>query len=507
MTSPAEPWRWQDGLLTASGVTTFWCLYGVSHASLRFVLSSTLSLDDGRENEILQSLSLGYQLRQPPLYEWLLWIVQQIVGTGLISHLLIRYVLIASLGVATFIATHTISRDNRWSAAASLSLILSYPVGWQFHEWATQTLLLSIACLLTLAAVIRFLDRPAWIAATFIGLAAGLGLMSKFSFLLFLGGMILAIVSIPATRARLADARLLLAAAIAVAMVSPYIWWLIAVRGDLVNMASERLTSSNQSHIVRSAIGLLRLAWSLPAFLMPWLAFVAVAAWPAFRPSGKSRAPAPLPERIVLRGMLFAAVLMAIGVLGFGANNIGERYMHPILITAPAYVFARIARIAPYEPHLRRLIGLVMIVMLVLFSIRVLAFTQNPLSRMARAESQPFVIPFEGLARALKQRGIVDGTVVSPSARQAGNLRAFLPGLRGIAGDTSRFERPPRRASDARSCVMVWNEKESDFARRISPTAASAGERIEVAVPVIFRGIRSGVWFLARLDPSTPACL
>lgn len=163
----------------------FWTVYGLAHASLRYGISHTLTIDDSRANELTQNFALGYQVRQPPLYEWILWCVQQVLGPGVGSHLFVRYSLIGLLGVATYGAVREAVKDERWAAVASFSLVLSYPIGWTFHEWATQTILLSIACMVTIQAAIRFFERPGVDAAVFLGFALALGFYSKFSYPLF----------------------------------------------------------------------------------------------------------------------------------------------------------------------------------------------------------------------------------------------------------------------------------------------------------------------------------
>jgi hypothetical protein len=89
-------------LLSGQGVLIFWIAYGLIHAIFRFNASQTLSLDDARATELAQHFSIGYQTRQPPLYEWLLWCAQQFFGTGIASDLFVRYSLIALLGLACF---------------------------------------------------------------------------------------------------------------------------------------------------------------------------------------------------------------------------------------------------------------------------------------------------------------------------------------------------------------------------------------------------------------------
>jgi hypothetical protein len=495
-----EPWL--DRLLSTWGVVAFWVIYCLFHIVLRVVMSSALSLDDARANETAQTLALGYQVRQPPLYSWLLWAVQQVVGTGLTSHLVLRYSLVALIGIATYGATLAASNDRRWSAVASLSLVFTYSVGWTFQEWATETLLLSIACLVTFQAAVGFLGRPDWRSATFLGLAVGLGLMSKLSYPLFLFALVFAATSLPEARRRLADLRLIYSVALALLLLSPFIWWLVSVHGDLAGTASAHLVQSERSHLLRALIGLGRLAWSLPAFLLPWLAVVVALAWPAFVRSSKPMSPPLIPEQMALRTMVIAAVLMAAGIAAIGATNIAERYMHPALMIAPVYVFTRIARYVPAEPSMRRFVVAVLAGALILVPVRILSFENEIFGRPTR----PHAAPYAGLAKALSEKGHIDGTFVTMSVRVAGNLRQFLPDGRYLAQDSFLALHPPRRASDERSCVFVWTETEDRNARRFMPIDATAVELIEITEPSVLGRTRRGLWFVARLDPRAAVC-
>ncbi len=502
--SPATA-SWLDRLVTWRGIVFFWVAYGIANGLLRYWLSGTLSLDDSRASELVQTLSLGYELRQPPVYEWLLWISQQAFGAGLASHLVVRYALIAALGLSAYGATLAAIRDRRWAAVASLSLAFTYPVGWTFHEWGTQTIVLSVACFLTLQAAIRYSEKQGWQSILLIGFAVGLGLLAKFSYLLYLGGIVLAIAGLPELRRRFVDPRMLVAALIAVVMMSPYLAWVASVRGDMAGMASDALivNDAGAAHWQRALEGLGRLAWSLPAFLMPWFAIVFVIAFPAFRP-GRGASPPGQAERLALRAMVFAALLAAIGIAAVGATNIGERYMHPILMTAPVYVFARVARLAPGADRMRLFAAISVVFAVAVIVVRVFSFTENPVTE---AVTRPFALPFAALAAEFRKQGIVDGTVVGATVREAGNLRAFLPDLRVTAGDSYRVEPVPLRPSDQGSCVIVWRDRDLRDARAIAPIARKDAIRIVAREPAFLGGTRQETWWFARLDPASPACL
>jgi hypothetical protein len=144
-----------------------------------------------------------------------------------------------------------------------------------------------------------------------------------------------------------------------------------------------------------------------------------------------------------------------------------------------------------------------MSVALVVLAVRFVAVTDNP---MTRQTGRGLLLPYAGLAEALEGRGIADGTLLSPSVREAGNLRAALPKLRVIASDSLRVERVPRGTSDERSCVMVWPEDFDVAARRMAEFDQGAVEKIEVPDRPGLIAMRAADWSLVRLDPKSQAC-
>src|SRR5690606_24244634 len=137
--------------------------------------------------------------------------------------------------------------------------------------------------------------------------------------------------------------------------------------------------------------------------------------------------------------------------------------------------FARIARLAPGQDRARQYVLFAIAVALVIFAVRFVAATDNPVTRKAE---RGLLLPYAGLAEALKARGIEDGTVISPSVREAGNLRAALQDLRVMARDSLRVERVARRPSDERSCVLVWAEGQDGAARATASFDPAAVEKI-----------------------------
>ena len=172
-------------MLTARGVAAFWLTWCAAFVLMLWAVSPGRTLQDALAAELLQGhLAGGYQVRNPPLYEWLLWSVQQISGPGPLSYLVLRYALIAATGLLFYVALLRTVASQRLAAAFSLSLVLLYWFGWEIHHSVSHSLALLAASLALFIAALAYAERPTATRAFFLGLIIGLGLMAKWSFLL-----------------------------------------------------------------------------------------------------------------------------------------------------------------------------------------------------------------------------------------------------------------------------------------------------------------------------------
>src|SRR5262249_37812067 len=112
--------------------------YGLAYSILRLSLSDNLPQDDTTSNVLTQTLALGYVPRQPPLYEWLLWLVQQLTGPTLSSFLLIKYGLLTSTVAFLYLAPTRIFRERAFAILAGLSPFLLFQFAWNLHEGVTH---------------------------------------------------------------------------------------------------------------------------------------------------------------------------------------------------------------------------------------------------------------------------------------------------------------------------------------------------------------------------------
>src|SRR3954447_8648421 len=104
-----------SGPFGLAGAICVGLLYGLVYAGMRLAISPNLPQDDVTSNVLAQTLEPGYVLKQPPLYEWMLWSVQRITGPTLPSFLFLKYGLLTATFAFLYLVAKRIFTDQRWA--------------------------------------------------------------------------------------------------------------------------------------------------------------------------------------------------------------------------------------------------------------------------------------------------------------------------------------------------------------------------------------------------------
>ncbi|SEQ03091.1 Dolichyl-phosphate-mannose-protein mannosyltransferase [Faunimonas pinastri] len=523
--APAGPrgarWLLPDWLATTWGIALVVVLYGAVHAGLRVWASPALGTDDMLENLWVQTLQLGYHLRQPPLYEWLLWTVQQGFGPTVQSALIVKYSLLTLTAVFLFNAARFAIRDPRIAALAVLSYSLFYQIGWNMLEGVTQTNLLMTCCAATAWTFARCLRNGRWLDYACLGLALGAGILAKFSFPLFPLAMFAAAASMPELRRRIRPSGLIVALVIAVVVVSPFALWIILGDRPLVANAATVMTDNGRlGHMARAFRGLSRLAASLSGFSVALVPLLLVLFWRSFlSPARAAGAIESVPAderqaeafaRLFGRTVLIAILLAVVGIVAVGSTYVKERHMHPLLLLLPIWMFARIERAGVETQRLNWIKWSIAAVAGLLLAIRLVTFLA-PEHAVCGKLCRP-MRPYAALRPGLISLGFSGGTLIGVDDYTAGNLRSQFPEARALS--LRDDWRPPRPKN--RDCWLVWEAGEhgpqpiEKAKQKTNPPPAGLGEDhfIEGNWFHLWKrpGYRVTTWGVRQLDPENPVC-
>jgi 4-amino-4-deoxy-L-arabinose transferase-like glycosyltransferase len=505
------PWPFSLG-----GVVSFGILYGVVYSAMRLSISHNLPIDDVKSNVYAQTLELGYVPKQPPLYEWLLWLVQQVTGPTLPSFLILKYGLLAATFGFLYLVAKRIFADPRWVTLAALSPLLLYQIGWNLHEGVTQTIVLICAVVASTWAFMRLAERGTTDSYLLFGLTAGLGLISKYNYAGFLFVLLVSAALQPALRARLLDWRMVVSVMACAAVTAPVLYWLIAEHHDLVALYQSSIARmAEKNRFMATAIGLGKTIYAPFAFLFPLDAIVlvlfpgvVVAGWAAIKVAAKLSACQRLDWRVfMLHITLGGFVVLLFGAVATGATHYLERYMHPFFLLTPLWLLALVEEGGNAARRFLVLGAVLAAVTLLVVPLRLYDLVHG---RGTACRKCRIAVPYEGLAEALKARGFETGTLIAATRDDAGNLRRMFPAARIVRLERPYYAPPVRAADSSSKLAVVWRrgvdmpDKAQAELDRLAGSVTVAPERVTVPWQPYPPGSpkREWEWMIVVADPA-----
>lgn len=434
-------------------------VYVALHAGFRLLASSTLGEDDTLDQLLVQDLRFGYDPRQPPLYDWVLWAVQQVTGPRLVSFLLIKYAALAATVVFLYLAAYRILADRIWALLTVESLALIYQISWRYHEGFTHEVLAMVAVTATLWAFLRLFDRGSPADYLLFGLISGLGMLTEPNYTVYQACLWIAAALQPSIRRRVVRPMLWASAAIALLIAAPFMAW-VASDGDRL---AALWRPSPRGHLVDMAIGVKDALRGPFMYLAPLIVILPIVfpgfvrqaltgtkgLWPLLAPRD---APADL-ERLVATTMFAGIALSLAGGLLFGIGGYAMHVLMPLYVTSPIALFA-VAKGSEQGARRRPVLARLALVIAAVALVARLAnmFVLDPVCGKCR-----WGIPYDALAETLRNAGTSDtGTIVVLDAELGGNLRSHFPNARFELLGPRTFV-PEKTADAEHGRTLVWD--------------------------------------------------
>jgi 4-amino-4-deoxy-L-arabinose transferase-like glycosyltransferase len=459
--------------LTPRGVAMIWGGLLVFFCVMRAFVFPGAERDDSEMLVHTQQWAWGYDGRNPPLFTWLVKSLQLVAGPTLGSVVFVKFALLGGAYWMLFLGARRALADDRLAALVALSPLAMYHVVWVTTFHLTHTAALAFTVTLTFYAVIRLEDRNRPIDYLFLGVACGLGLLSKYNYALFASVFLAAACTDRGLRRCILDPWILLAAVLAVAAAAPhYVWlrqWVEADPVGFSTLVEERFALKYVTLGYNSAVrGLIDAPLAVLHFLLPCLVFLGLLFPRAFWVAGSGAAPSARYRHILgltLFGLVFLIVL-AVGVLQVPRVKI--HYMF-ILILFPIFFFARVQATGPSARSLNLYAVILVIMAGIVGSVVVAKYFVDP-QRRSKAQHN---VPYKALADGLRAAGFERGTIVGDwfTYSVAGNLRPYFPESRivNLHDWRHRLKAQPtglpwidRPTQGGGQCLLVWTKGKTD---------------------------------------------
>jgi Dolichyl-phosphate-mannose-protein mannosyltransferase len=504
-----------DWLATFGGIALVVAAYRTIF-SLAFAWGPrSLGMDNVADNIWAQQFRLVYQLRQPPLFEWLLWPLQQAIGPTSDSFLIVKGVILTLTAVFLFGAARYAIKDRRIAAVTVLSYGLFYNVAWTMLERLPQSALLLCCCAATAWTFARALSTSRALDYAMLGLAFGAGLLAKFNFALFGLSLLATSLTEPLLRRRLKSVGIALTAAVAAAVTSPFVYGLISDQQPLFrSVAKIMLAGEKAPYLARVSEGLSRLGLSLVEFSLALIPLMLLVFWKSLRAGDlPTHDETAAYARLFGKASAIAAGLAVVGIILSGSVYVLDWHVLPIFATLPLWMFARIEAGGVSPDRMRTWTrGLTGIVILCA-ALRAAGEIKPDAAYCGRCTA---LKSYPELARDLVRLGAGGGTLVALDPYTAGNLRSYLPLARILVPGFSE----PRRAGLGPDCFAVWETSPADRPTPLEEALPAAGyASVNLAgsgqdaffthywPKQWFSGFgRSTTWGMRQLDPQAPVC-
>ncbi|MGQ3674075.1 glycosyltransferase family 39 protein [Xanthobacter sp. TB0139] len=435
-------WARQKGVLLIIG------LWVLAHAAVAVFLESAINVDDAIESYLAQSFDLNYVQRNPPVFDWLLYALQQVAGTGPLSFAIMRYGLLFLCAWLVYRIARRVIVEPRLQAMAVYSLSAIWVLGYHSHRILTHSNIMIVGIAGTFLTLLALVRRPSLALYAGLGFWLAWGLIGKFGFAAFLATLMAACLLEPLFRRVILDRRLIVTCIVAALPLLTYSIGLRADRQDVMGAAVETMgqTGTDWQIVITSWVE------ALFGYVMPLVALLALIFLPfnrggGERPQGSEEQAA---IRRVLRNIMLLGVLASfIMVVGMGVSTFRDRYFHVFLLFLPVYLFAELEFLGGWRPRVALYLGVLVALAIGILGGRILVTLWPSPALCGRCLAAE---PLYKIAPVIFETLGPSPTLVADDRTSGGRLRAAVPGARVLVLGEPEY-RPPSRPSTG--CARV----------------------------------------------------
>lgn len=429
-------------------------VYFVAQAGIRMALPPSLELDEAQQVFLSQWFALGYDT-QPPFYNWLQYGVISFFGVSVAALTLLKNAMLFASYAFYGLAAMSVLKDRRLAVAALLALLTIPQISFEAQRDLTHTIAIIFAACLFLFALFRTLDRPSVGGYVLTGVAIGIGIISKYNFVLLPAAAFMALLWEPAFRRRVFDWRLLLTVVAAVLIVLPHGLWFIDHMATATSGTIDKMTDDvpGAGRWAETALGVVSLVLAIPAFCGVTVGVFALALGTDFFAALKS---GNVWTRLIERTVLFGVLLLLSIVVFSGAVEVRARWLTPLLVVVPLYLCLKFeaAGLSP-DRVLRRMVPVALFVMVLIPAI----LAGRILTPAWTGHYDKLTVPYEPMVEHLIDAAAeAPGLVIAGDVQLGGNIRLHAPGVHVLTPNYPGYV--PTAAADA-PILAIWRERRS----------------------------------------------
>lgn len=441
---PQGPWRGAPGLALLLGLGT--------HLLIGTLTPGSFQADDADLILFNQSLAWGYS-EQGPLYSWLVWLCAAVFGLNAFSLSLLKTLILGGMSLFLFACTQRIVRDVQLAVLAAFSPILLVNFSWSALTYLTHTALLGVLSLATLLVLLHLIESGRTSCYMSLGFVAGLGILTKYNYCLFLIPLYVAGLCVAPLRSRFLDRRVLLTLGVAALLVLPHACWVWQHRDVIWRVYSIKAeVGAAGSYPQGVLLGAWRLTINMAILGLPLGLFFLLCFPQAMRRSLPQAGPGAAYQRWLECFFVGSAFLLLGLIVVTGMTHMRERWLQPLFLLLPVYLFARLQGQEVQAWSRKRYAHFLLTGIVVLTSCRIIWISFGD---SWRGDSLPDMGTYAAAAQMVNYPPYQDALLVIADRGTCGNLRHQLPDRCFVCAERSAYV--PPRASGMSPYLLVWD--------------------------------------------------
>ncbi|UHS56076.1 ArnT family glycosyltransferase [Agrobacterium vaccinii] len=312
--------------------------YFLLAVAARLIRSPALEVDETQQALFSQFLLFGYG-SQPPIYTWLQYGANAILGPSVAALSLLKNGLMFFCCLYVWLAARLLIREKALVNIATLGVITLPTVFVMVQRDLSHTVLALFAVALSIYALFSTLQKPTAWGYILTGAAIGLGALSKYNFVVLPVAALIAIALEKDMRARLLDWRMLLTIAAALAIATPHIMWVRDHLNLAVSQTTTEMREGDDDVVFHALEGSLELLF---AFVKGMALTTAIYALLFFKDLKAIIRASDQSTRIVGRIMLISFICVMLIIWGLGATQVRQKWVTVYLLLWPLYLALKV---------------------------------------------------------------------------------------------------------------------------------------------------------------------
>jgi 4-amino-4-deoxy-L-arabinose transferase-like glycosyltransferase len=394
--------------------------YFVLQIVIRVLQGGAVEMDEAEQIFYAQHFRLGYE-NQPPLYTWVQAILFKLFGINHFGLALAKNIFMFVLYASVYQTARPLL-GTLGAATVTSSLIMIVTLGWEAQIDRTHSILATAVAAASLWAYYALLRHPARPLRALLGLLFGLGMLSKYNFLVFALGLAGASLLVPEHRRVVWTRDAWITPAVAAICVVPHAAWFF----EQIHVATAETLRKMHEGGAPSTYGLNLLTGSkhfflsIVSFVTPlWLPLAF--AWRGRKPG----TPRFESQDVRLFFWLYATGLGGVAALVLAGQlvHLQSRWLQPLLFSFPLAFFLF------FPPRSDRVYRRLLLTMAIFCMVLVTALALRPQIQSALGRHPRIFQPYGQLAAEVEARFPGVQAFAVQDRFVGGNIKLRFPGV------------------------------------------------------------------------------